>query len=295
MMEPDHAPSPKEIGEHYDSLSEFYRDAWGDALHHGYWIKSSDSTETAIRNLGTAVADLATISGGDRVLDIGSGYGATAIRLAVERGASVTGWTVSRDQFAVSTEAAARLPDTVEKPTFHCRDWLESEITTGSCDAVIAIECLSHIHRKDEFFQKVVDGLRPGGRLVIADWATPPHPSSWQRRWLLDPIAVEGRLASLAGIEELTLLANKAGLELLETREISSRVRKTWRVITARLVGKFLKDSRYRHFFLENLHDDRIFAVTIARLLFAYHTGALQYGLLGFEKPDSSPCSAANP
>jgi tocopherol O-methyltransferase len=285
MIFPRHSPCPEEIAEHYDSLDQFYRDVWGDDLHHGYWSEGNESTPVAIAALEKEIADLATISEGDRVCDVGCGYGTTASRLAGQRGAIVTGWTVSPAQQEAATQLAETVPDGTPKPTFLCRDWMENTLPADSCDAVISIECFSHIPDKAAFLGEAARLLKPGGRLALSDWAAASTTRPWQRRFLLEPICYEGRLAGLADRNELRAMLEGAGLEITCLRDIGKEVRKTWRIITWRLFRKTLSDPRYRKFLFENLKSDRIFALTILRLLAGYGTGCLEYVLLGAKKP----------
>lgn len=286
MSSANSSPSIQQVADHYDSLGEFYRDVWGDELHHGYWIESGDSTQTAIQNLRNAVIDLANLSTGAQVFDVGSGYGALAIRLAREWKAQVTGWTVSMQQHKVATKSASQAGNETPAPTFRCENWLQADLPGERADIVVSIECLSHLHEKSEFFQKAFQSLRPGGRLVIADWYGSPGMPSLKREWLIDPICRGGQLAPLISTERLIQFAEGARFELHEFREISSQVRKTWWVIATRLIAKIATESQYIRLLFGNFRRNGNHALTIGRLLLAYYTGAIHYALICFEKPD---------
>tara|TARA_R110002096_G_scaffold42893_28_gene115413 strand:+ start:1837 stop:2709 length:873 start_codon:yes stop_codon:yes gene_type:complete len=284
MITPPTEPSREDIAQHYDSLDVFYREVWGDHLHHGYWITGRETTPEAIRNLTTAVADLARISRSDTVIDVGCGYGAASIWLAEHLGAKVSGVTLSSQQCIEAKILAEQLPAGIPKPEFICADWLDNDLPDASVDAIISIECLSHIPDKAAFFKEVARVLKPGGRLGLCDWLAKEQPAPWEKRHLLEPICHDGHLAELCNAEELRELALEAGLKVREFREVGRHVRKTWRVITARLCAKLITKQDYRKFLIENLQSDRVFALTITRLIAAYATGALNYGLLGAEK-----------
>ena len=81
------------VASHYDELDHFYRDVWGDHVHHGLWLRGDESRECAVEQLAELVAENAQIGPGVRVCDIGCGYGATA-RLMAARGAEVTALTI---------------------------------------------------------------------------------------------------------------------------------------------------------------------------------------------------------
>src|SRR5580700_11417964 len=69
---------PSEVRSHYDELDPFYRELWGEHVHHGFWTTGTESPEIAARRLVELVAEKAQIKSGDLVLDIGCGYGAPA-------------------------------------------------------------------------------------------------------------------------------------------------------------------------------------------------------------------------
>ena len=78
--------APPSVARHYDELDAFYREVWGEHLHHGLWRTGRETAAEAVRHLVDVVADEARVEAGSRVCDAGSGYGATARRLAA-RGA----------------------------------------------------------------------------------------------------------------------------------------------------------------------------------------------------------------
>src|SRR6186713_2311289 len=96
----------KHVASHYDELDHFYRDVWGEHVHHGLWLRGDETREQAVLQLTELVARNAEISAGTRVCDIGCGYGATA-RLLANRGAKVTGVTVSPAQYKFAIEGNA--------------------------------------------------------------------------------------------------------------------------------------------------------------------------------------------
>ena len=83
------------VASHYDELHHFYRDVWGDHVHHGPWLRGDETRDKAVLQLATVVADRAGKARGVRMCDIGCGYGATT-RLMANRGADVTGITIRR-------------------------------------------------------------------------------------------------------------------------------------------------------------------------------------------------------
>ena len=69
-------PNDKEkVRDHYDRMSPYYHSLWGEHIHHGYWIRGDESKETAQVQLIEHLAQAAGIQSGDRILDVGCGFG----------------------------------------------------------------------------------------------------------------------------------------------------------------------------------------------------------------------------
>ena len=99
-------PTIADIARHYDEIDPFYRELWGEHLHHGLWATGEEEPEQAVLQLIDLVVDAAAIGPEDRVCDVGCGYGATARVLASRVGAIVTGVTVSTTQHAYARAEA---------------------------------------------------------------------------------------------------------------------------------------------------------------------------------------------
>jgi tocopherol O-methyltransferase len=126
--------------------------------------------------------------------------------------------------------------------------------------------------------------LRPGGRLAVCAWLARPGASAWQVRHLLEPICREGRLPGMGEEAEYREMAERAGFAVAHVEDWSARVQRTWSVCLTRGLRKVMLDPRYRQYLLNPSHSERIFALTMARLLLAYRIGAMRYALLLFSK-----------
>lgn len=265
--------SPDDVSHHYDTLDPFYRELWGEHLHHGLWETGTESTQAAVLALVRRVADAARIGPDSVVCDVGSGYGATARLLADEYGAHVTAYTLS----AVQHQHARSRDTGNDNITHRLGDWLKADVPSASLDAVIAIESTAHMEDKEEFFRKAADALKPGGRLVVCAWLASGSERPWERRWLLEPICAEGRLPSLGTADEYAAWIVEAGLELEVREDLSDRVRRTWVVSSRRLVRRLLDRSSWS-FLLDRRNRDRVFALSVPRIRAAYATGCMRYG-----------------
>lgn len=272
----------EEVARHYDVLDRFYREVWGEHLHHGLFDPGgpTDRQEAALR-LVTLVAERAGIRPGARVCDVGCGYGAAARVLAEEYGARVTGLTLSRAQWEWGQTATDHIPG-VE---LLLGDWLENALPAESFDALLAIECLSHVPDPRRFFGEVARVLRPGGRFVICAWLSSPDAGRVAVRHLLEPICREGRLSGLATADEIRGMVREAGLELDSSEDLTRRVAPTWTISAGRVLGGLISRRDYRRFLFRSGEQDRVFALTVFRIRWAYAMGAMRYGLFVGRKP----------
>jgi len=264
---------PAEVASHYDELDCFYRDVWGDHVHHGLWVRGDETRDEATRELVRHVAARGGIGHGARVCDIGCGYGATARMLAADFGARVTGVTVSAAQFEYAANMAA------EGTSFVEGDWLRNPLEDGAFDVAIAIESSEHMPDIREFFRQAARVLRPGGRLVVTAWLAHPRASTVQRKWLLEPICREGRMAVMGSFDDYRGWFEEAGFEVESVENMSEQVHRTWPECSKRFVAKLLRDPRYIRFLFNRHSSNRVFALTIFRIWFAYRSGAMQYGI----------------
>jgi cyclopropane-fatty-acyl-phospholipid synthase len=165
--------SAESIQHHYDVGNTFYS-LWLDesmtyscALWH-----DGDSLATAQARKIDHLANLAGAGRGQRVLDIGCGWGSTMRRLVDEHGADhVTGLTLS--------EAQARRVEELGDPRLDVRvqDWADF-VADEPYDAAISIGAMEHfvkfgwdrsqkVAAYRRFFQKCHDSLKPGAGLAL--------------------------------------------------------------------------------------------------------------------------------
>jgi cyclopropane-fatty-acyl-phospholipid synthase len=130
-----------------------------------YFYDSSDDLDTAQLNKKRHIAAKLLIRPGQRVLDIGAGWGGLALYLAGECGADVTGLTLSAEQHktAVLRAAAAGLSDRVR---FHLRDYREE---LGQYDRIVSVGMFEHvgINHYNAFFTQLKSLLAPDGVALL--------------------------------------------------------------------------------------------------------------------------------
>ncbi|MBK8007946.1 MAG: class I SAM-dependent methyltransferase [Rhizobiales bacterium] len=159
--------SRRNIEAHYDLGNDFYK-LWLDpsmTYSSALYATPKQSLEDAQDNKLARIMDLLTLNGGERVLEIGCGWGRLAERISTERNAHVTGLTLSPSQLAVAKERIAKA-GVNDKADLRLQDYRD---VTEKFDRVVSIEMIEAVGEKywPAYFGKIAEVLNPGGRAVL--------------------------------------------------------------------------------------------------------------------------------
>jgi len=173
------ANSQKNIHAHYDLGNAFY-ELWLDGTMN-YSSAIFETPQTSMKDAQHAkvrrALRMAGVQPGDRVLEIGCGWGALAEMAATEFDASVVGVTLSTEQLAWAQQRMARV-GAADKADLRLQDYRDIGTTSDEApfDAICSIEMVEAVGREywPTYFQAVARLLKPGGRacvqsIVIAD------------------------------------------------------------------------------------------------------------------------------
>ena len=278
MIIPKTTQNAESVAKHYDNLDRFYREIWGEHVHHGLWRSGRETPLQACEALSAAVAEKLALKPGNTVCDVGCGYGGTS-RILADMGAEVTGLTLSEAQIAYAARAHPRA-----NPRLMQQDWLKNDFPDASFDAVLSIESSEHMVDKPLFFAEVARTLKPGGRFANCVWLSSENPGPAAINHLLEPICREGRLPSMGSETEYRAMMADAGLRVTSFEDLTANVWRTWFLCLTRAAKGILTQKSYREFLLNPRNSDRSFAITLLRILWAYRSGAMRYGLFAAEK-----------
>ncbi|MFJ7988778.1 class I SAM-dependent methyltransferase [Streptomyces sp. NPDC096351] len=176
------------ISHHYDVGNDFYELVLGPSMVYScaYWASDGpDATlEDAQRDKLDLIARKLDLKEGDRLLDVGCGWGSMALHAAREYGARVVGITLSREQAAYARKRIAEegLTDLVEIRVQDYRD-----VADGPYDAVSSIGMAEHVGavRYREYADILYGLLKPGGRLLNHQISRRPEPD--EEAYEIDP------------------------------------------------------------------------------------------------------------
>jgi cyclopropane-fatty-acyl-phospholipid synthase len=156
------ADSRRNIAFHYDLGNDFYRQWLDPSMTYSSALFEAEeqSLEAAQRAKYRQIAALAGVGAGDKVLEIGCGWGGFAELAAGEIGCEVTGLTLSQEQakFARERLDGAGLADMADIQLLDYRD------CQGEFDAVVSIEMFEAIGERHWplYFERLRDRLKPG-------------------------------------------------------------------------------------------------------------------------------------
>jgi cyclopropane-fatty-acyl-phospholipid synthase len=157
----------RSVRHHYDLSNDFFALFLDRSMTYScaFFSRDGSSLEAAQTAKLALTADKLALQPGERVLDVGCGWGSFAIHTAREHGAHVTGITLSEPQAQLARERAeaAGVGDRVDIRVMDYR-----ELGDEPFDAIASIGMVEHVgaNRIDEYMGTLARLLRPGGRLL---------------------------------------------------------------------------------------------------------------------------------
>ena len=175
------------VAHHYDLSATLY-DLFLDADRQyscAYFEQPTDDLETAQANKKRHIASKLLLKPGQKVLDIGCGWGGLGLYLARETGVDVTGLTLSVEQHKIASERAvtAGIEDRVR---FEIQDY---RLDTRRYDRIVSVGMFEHVgvNHFQEYFNKVADLLTEDGVALIhaiGRMDGPGTTNSWIRKYI---------------------------------------------------------------------------------------------------------------
>jgi len=236
----------RNVAHHYDLSDQLY-DLFldGDRQYScAYFVTDNDSLEAAQDNKKLHLASKLLLKPGQKVLDIGSGWGGLALYLARLVGVDITGVTLSVEQQKVA-QGRARSAGLADKVRFHLRDYRHEN---GKYDRIVSVGMFEHVgatHYR-EFFTKVRDLLTDDGVMLLHSIGRAGPPSG-TNPWLRKYIFPGGYTPSLS---EVLSAVEKVGLWVTDVEVLRLHYASTLREWRRRFAGnrdkiRALYDERF--------------------------------------------------
>jgi cyclopropane-fatty-acyl-phospholipid synthase len=183
----DRTRSHRNVAHHYDLSDVLYRQFLDKDRQYScaYFRDAAMSLEEAQLAKKEHIAAKLLLKPGQRVLDIGCGWGGMALHLARTENVHVTGITLSEEQLAVARQRAADagLSDRV---SFELCDYRDA---VGQFDRIVSVGMFEHVgvpHYR-RFFAKVHDLLAPDGVALLHSIGRRDGPGTtnqWIRKYI---------------------------------------------------------------------------------------------------------------
>lgn len=221
--------SNKEVENYYDQTEVHYRQFWKlektMGLHYGVWDETTKTLPEAILNTNKQLMLLGHIQKGERVLDAGCGVGGSSIYLAKNLGCRCTGITLSKKQTITAANFAKR-EGVSELVDFQQQDYTNTNFPDNTFDVAWAMESMTTATSKPAFFKEMFRVLKPGGRLVVADFfkthefdiESDPDMLMMFNGWAISDIQT---------VEQFQNDGKAAGFDVMEARDNTEAVRKS--------------------------------------------------------------------
>ena len=216
----------RNIAYHYDLGNELFELMLDETMTYSCAVfeRSDMSLEQAQQAKYDRICDTLSLAPGDRVLEIGCGWGGFAHHAAARYGCRVTGLTISREQAHVARGRTAGLP--VEIRELDYRD------VEGTYDKVVSIEMLEAIgaDQYGTYFETIDRVLARGGRAVVQTILVPEQ--RWERYrstpdWIERYVFPGCLIPSLATLADAAARSSRLGIYGVD--EIGSHYAETLR------------------------------------------------------------------
>jgi cyclopropane-fatty-acyl-phospholipid synthase len=235
----------RNVAHHYD-LSDGLYDLFLDADRQyscAYFRDPNDSLERAQEAKKDHIAAKLLLRPGQRVLDVGCGWGGLAFHLASAYGVQVTGVTLSQEQhrFDLARASASGL---AERARFLLKDYRQM---TGTFDRIVSVGMFEHVGvpHYQEFFAKVRDSLADDGVALIHTIGRAHGPAPTDP-WIAKHIFPGGGIPALS---EIVPTIERTGLILTDVE--------VWRLHYAATLKAWRTRFQANRERIRRLYDDR--------------------------------------
>jgi cyclopropane-fatty-acyl-phospholipid synthase len=237
------------ISHHYDVGNDFYELVLGPSMVYScaYWEPEVPGSRPTLEDAQRAKLDLVcrklALREGQRLLDVGCGWGSMVLHAARTYGVRAVGITLSGEQATYARKRVAEegLTDRVE---IRVQDY--REVRDGPFDAISSIGMAEHVGRERyrHYADDLYSLLRPGGRLLNHQIGRRPlmDESAYEVDEFIDAYVFPD--GELAPVGQTVAVLEEAGFEVRDVESLREHYALTLRAWVANLEAAFEKAAR---------------------------------------------------
>jgi len=229
------------VRHHYDVSDDFYRLFLDDAMVYScaWFRQGGEPIDEAQRAKLDLVCRKLALAPGERLLDVGCGWGALVEHASLRYGARALGITVSANQLATARHRATRAGAEVSEADYRTLR------PARPFDKVASVGMMEHVGRRrlDAYFRAIHRVLRPGGLFLnhaIADSSAGAPVFRWASQrgggFIWRYVFPDGELLPIA---EVVAAAERAGFEVRDLESLREHYAETCAAWLARLEARW--------------------------------------------------------
>lgn len=207
------ANSRSNVAHHYDVSNDFYRLWLDEDMQYScaYWSEADDSLERAQLAKKAHIAAKLSLQPGQKVLDIGCGWGGTALYLNRVAGVEVLGITLSEEQLKLARERA-EAAGVSDKVRFELLDYrVLAKRAPGYFDRIVSVGMFEHVGvpQFDTFFRACANLLKDDGVMLlhtIGRMGKPGATDAFTRKYIFPGGYIPALSETLAASEQVKLI-----------------------------------------------------------------------------------------
>lgn len=215
------------VAAYFDLITDDGRLFYGDSFHLGYFRGGGETLAQALDAHTDLVAEMARLGKGQKVLDVGCGIGAPALRISERWGCDITAVNFSREQVRQGRDLveASKMSSRV---TITRGDARSLQFADASFDAVVCLEAAGDIcvaeEDKDRLVCELRRVLRPGGHVGFSDLALRSRPARRDDRVFRSVLYH----SATELVTDWAKLFARNGFTIVDARDIIAETMPTW-------------------------------------------------------------------
>lgn len=217
----------EKVKNYYNKVQSSYNSFWMNkrnlAMHLGFWDKETKSQHEALLNENKYIADALNITKEDIILDAGCGVGGTAIWIAENFGAKVSGVSIMENQIEPAKGYAIdRGVDNLVE--FKVKNYINTGYPNQSFTKIFAMESVCHAENKEDFFKEAYRLLKPGGELAFIDEFVTKDNLSKKEQQLLNDWLVGWAVPNMSTAKKFKELLGETGFKNIKDVDVTEKV-----------------------------------------------------------------------